>query len=117
MISVPQLINPPIEKRGDDRTQVNWKARCFTRTDTFWDITILDTSEGGFGLSEVLPLEIGDRLKIAIDGIGVFPCKMVWKARGRCGISLLDEDHDMSTDDVAALDSVFANLDTRSVQP
>ena len=102
----------PNEKRSDNRTSVSWQARCFTGTDTFWNVTILDTSDGGFGLSETLPLNIGDELKIAIDGIGVFPCKLAWKDDGRCGIGLLDEAHDMSSEDGAILDRVFADIGT-----
>lgn len=99
-----------VEKRVDNRTPVDWKARCFTGPETYWDVTIIDTSDGGFGLSASLPLGIGDQLQIAIDGIGVFPCKLAWKDDVRCGIALLDEVHAMSTEDVAILDSVFAEL-------
>ena len=87
------------ERRKHKRVPVHWAACCIGDQDTYWDTVIVDASEGGFGLSRDLPLEIGARLKIAIADVGTFPCRIAWKSPSKCGVELEDEEQFVGADE------------------
>ena len=80
------------ERRREDRQPCNWPAHCHAVGAGDWQVTIVDASQGGFGLSCDLPLERGTRLDISVQDVGVFPCRIAWKNGDRCGLELLRED-------------------------
>jgi hypothetical protein len=46
-------------------------------------------SEGGFGLSRDLPVDVSFALTIIIADIGTFPCTLAWKDDDKCGVRLM----------------------------
>ena len=91
------------ERRREDRQPCNWPAHCYAEGTGDWQVTIVDASHGGFGLSRDLPLDQGARLEISVEQIGVFPCRIAWKNGDRCGLELLREDGFVTDDQAAEL--------------
>ncbi len=87
-------------RRQHERQSVNWSAMCFIDELEKWAVTIVDASDGGFGLSGNIPLSIDSRFWICMDGIDTFPCKLIWKESARSGVQLLDQDESL-TDEAA----------------
>lgn len=100
------------ERRRHNRVPVSWAARCIVDSETYWNATIVDASEGGFGLSRDLPLEIDERLAIAIADVGTFPCRVAWKSSTKCGVELEDEEDFLRIDEADLLASAL--LETTS---
>lgn len=85
--------------RQHKRYPTNWPAHCSAPGIGSWNVTIIDASEGGFGLSSDLPLPVDAEFTISIDQVGEFACAIAWKGDGRCGLRLLPvagmiSDHD-----------------------
>lgn len=92
-----------VGRRRQQRRAVDWVAHCRTRRGDQWAVTIIDASEGGFGLSCTLPLPVDSRILVDVGGIGTFPCRIAWQAQGRCGLQLLQEEAAASEDDIDGL--------------
>ncbi len=85
-----------VERRRQPRRLVNWAACCRGPDGTTWNVTVVDVSEGGFGLSQALPLPVNSRIVVDFGEAGEFPCRIAWSAGGRCGLRLLEEEAVMS---------------------
>lgn len=73
-----------------------------------WDAIIVDVSEGGFGLSCDLPLDVEARLWITVAGVGSYPCRLAWKRDDRCGLQLLDSADELPSATKKQLSLLFA---------
>jgi hypothetical protein len=51
-----------VGRRRQQRRAVDWVAHCRTCRGDQWAVTIIDASEGGFGLSCTLPLPVDSRV-------------------------------------------------------
>lgn len=89
--------------RQHKRYPTNWPGLCAAPGIGSWNVTIIDASEGGFGLSTDLPLPVGAEFTISIDQVGEFACAIAWKADGRCGLKLLPVAGMISDSDTAGL--------------
>jgi len=88
-LAVEQALPEPQHHRQHKRYPTNWPGLCTAPGVGTWTVTIVDASEGGFGLSSDLPLPVGAEFTIAIDQVGEFACAIAWKGDGRCGLRLL----------------------------
>lgn len=89
--------------RQHKRYPTNWPALCAAAGIGNWTVTIVDASEGGFGLSSDLPLPVGSEFTISIDQVGEFACAIAWKRDGRCGLKLLPVAGMISASDTVGL--------------
>ncbi len=90
-------------RRKYHRYPANWPARCVVDGVLDCDTTIVDASEGGFGLSISLPVPVGTTIVVSISQVGVFPCRLAWKNDKRCGVQMLREDGHLSFEQMADL--------------
>lgn len=81
----------PASMRRFPRYPTACPATCFVDGRERWDVIITDASQGGFGLSQDLPVPRGTHVIISIPQIGDFLCAVVWKKDGRCGVELASE--------------------------
>ena len=79
------------ELRRQTRYSTEWSARCVGLDGKYWDVTVVDVSEDGFGLSMDLPVPVDTHVDVALADVGVFPGRVVWKGGGRCGLQLMRE--------------------------
>ena len=93
----------PAQRRQHPRYPTKWPALCEAAGVGMWPVTIINASEGGFGLSRDLPVEVGAELTIRISEIGDFPCALVWKREDRCGVRLLRAKGSFSDDQISGL--------------
>ena len=96
-----------VTRRKHQRYPANWPARCVAESQLDCDVIIENASEGGFGLSCSLPLEVNARIVLTIDQIGVFPCRLAWKSDDKCGVQLLTEEGHLTMDQIAGLSGVL----------
>lgn len=80
------------ESQGKSYCRTHWPARCFADRPDGWRVIVINASEGGFELSRDLPLDTGELVQIVIEDVGVFPCRVAWKMRNRCGLEVLREE-------------------------
>lgn len=92
-----------VYQRLHRRYPTNWPAHCAAPGIGTWNVTIIDASEGGFGLSSDLPLPVDAEFTISIDQVGEFACAIAWKGDGRCGLRLLPVAGMISDHDTAGL--------------
>ncbi len=98
------------DKRQYKRETVYWSATCHAHG-LNWKVNIVDASNGGFGVNARLPLDVGTELRIVIDQIGTFECKIAWLGRDRCGLELLESKDDLTHSQVQFLCSVLSHAE------
>lgn len=54
------------------------------------DVKIVDCSDGSFGVSGHHNFSPGDGIKLQIEGVGSFPCQIVWVKADRFGVRILE---------------------------
>lgn len=54
------------------------------------DVRIVDTSEDSFGVTGLHSFAQGDTVKLKIDGVGQFPCEVVWVKGDRFGARIVE---------------------------
>ncbi len=76
-------------RRGQARTQVDWRGRLTADHDSIvcW---VEDLGVGGARLGVPHRLRGGGTPVLTIDGIGRFPCRIVWRGRGDYGVAFLE---------------------------
>lgn len=79
------------ERRRHTRYPANWPACCILDDAFECNVVIENTSDGGFGLSRSLPVDVGTRMIISVEQIGDFACRLAWKDHDRCGVELLPD--------------------------
>jgi PilZ domain len=76
-----------------------------------WDVTIINASQGGFGLATDLPVPEGTEIVISVPQIGDFLGSVVWKNGERCGIQLLTEAGWLNDDEAKRLASGLSSVE------
>lgn len=102
-MAIEEALPEAHNNRQHRRYPTNWPGLCTAPGVGTWPVTIVDASEGGFGLSNDLPLPVGAEFTIAIDQVGDFACAIAWKGDGRCGLRLLQGAGTISDSDSAGL--------------
>jgi PilZ domain len=87
-VSSPASAAEWIDLRRYERYETNWPARCHAADGRIWNVTIVDASSGGFGLSCDLPLPKFTDLTIIIEDVGMLRCTLVWKGKNGSGLKL-----------------------------
>lgn len=102
-------------KRRHKRQTVNWPA-CCRFGDKEWNVTIVDASNGGFGLDTRLPIAPGTNLQIAINQVGEFGCRIAWISNTRCGLELLRNQGDLTAGQEKELCSILSRANRNHSQ-
>jgi hypothetical protein len=79
-----------MEQRKNARYHVDWRGSCSVNGRHSVDVTIIDCSDGSFGVSGLHAFSQGDSMNLKIDGIGSFPCEVVWVKGERFGAKIID---------------------------
>ena len=76
-------------RRAQPRATVDWHGRLSGTRDGIvcW---VADLSLGGARLGVPHRLRDGGPPVLAIDGVGRFPCRIVWRGRGEYGVAFLE---------------------------
>ncbi len=98
------------DQRRYKRQTVNWPACCRFGGQK-WDVTIVDASNGGFGLDTRLPIAVGTNLQIVIEQVGQFECRIAWSNDTRCGLEFLRERGDLTAGQANELCSLLLRED------
>lgn len=78
-------------QRRFDRLTCSWPASCYASGMDRFDATVIDISEGGFGLvGPDFQMEAGGELYIDFQNIGTFFCRLAWRQGPRFGVEILD---------------------------
>lgn len=87
-----------IEQRKHVRYSIDWRGVCTSATGIKIDVKIVDCSDGSFGVAGLHNFSPGDPLSLQIEGVGTFPCEIVWVKGDRFGTRIVDawEDGEMS---------------------
>ena len=80
-----------VEKRARQRQQVQWPAWCRGTCGDAVRVTIVDCTEGSFGVVGDHPCSAGDAVQITFDQIGEFSCLVIWKRDSRFGVKIVDD--------------------------
>ncbi len=97
-------------QRRHERYPTRWPASCTQNGRDVWDVMIIDASEGGFGLSDDIPVPENSIVRIDIDQVGGFQCRIAWKNGRRCGMQIVDDKNSLNPDEVIELSEQFCNL-------
>ena len=98
------------ERRQHKRYETNWPAHCVAASGKSWNVTIIDASPGGFGLSRNLPVAKLTDLAITIEDIGTFSCTLVWKGKNASGLKLHNPAETLSENQTSDLASGLARI-------
>ena len=79
---------------------------------TQWDVTIINASQGGFGLSRDLPVPKHTPIIISIPEIGDFLCSIAWKSDSGCGVQLQTEIGWLTDKEARRLATGLSHVDT-----
>ena len=106
------MLNPSDAEDRDDATAVAnagqrrhvrhavfWNATCLADGIAPFNATVIDASEGGFGLVGTMPaLSVGNILYVDFDQIGAFRCQIVWMNKDRFGVAIRDGGNDSNSE-------------------
>jgi PilZ domain len=98
-------------RRKFARHPTNCPAVCILGGQAKHDVTIINASQGGFGLSCDLPVPEGAQIVISIPQIGDFLGSVVWKNGERCGVQLLTEAGWLNDEEAKRLASGLMSVD------
>lgn len=90
-------------RRRHVRYHVSWPAECIDAHGFTWKARVLDHSLGGLGLDNCPQLAVDQVIRVKLESIGTFPCRVAWSNGGRCGVQFLPEANAALDDDVASL--------------
>lgn len=90
-------------RRKHERRQSNWPAECSDAAGFTWQARVLDHSLGGLGLENCPQLQVNQVIRVRLESIGSFPCRVAWSKDGRCGVEFLPEANATLDHDVASL--------------
>jgi PilZ domain len=90
--TTPEYKEPGIENRRHTRHCVAWPAICFAEGGVRFEATIVNASEGGFGLmGPALAFGVDSILYVDFDQIGTFRCRVAWTQENRFGVEIMDD--------------------------
>jgi hypothetical protein len=84
------------EQRSSRRYRVNWQAWCRDEAGLTTRVTIVDCSDGNFGISGPCPPKDATIVQLSIDDIGEFSCRIIWARDNRFAVRIVDH-HSEST--------------------
>ena len=93
------------EQRSAPRYPVNWQAWCIDAAGVKTRVSIVDCSDGNFGISGPSPPFVNSVIHLAIDDIGEFSCSIIWTRGNRFAARIID---DHSKQSISALTEVLA---------
>ena len=99
-------------RRMYPRHPTNCPAVCIWSGQGQWDVTIINASQGGFGLSRDLPVPKDTPIIIAIPEIGDFLCSIAWKSASGCGVQLQTEIGWLTDKEARRLATGLSHVDT-----
>ncbi|MGL4395941.1 MAG: hypothetical protein ACRCS9_05325 [Hyphomicrobium sp.] len=79
------------EQRTSRRYRVDWQAWCRDAKGEDTRVSIVDCSDGNFGISGACACTVNDTVRLAIDDVGEFLCSVVWKREDRFAVRILDD--------------------------
>lgn len=98
------------ERRRHQRYALNSPAVCRLPDGRDLAVTIIDASEGGFGIDCNIGLAVDTVFEIVMAEAGTFRCRLAWFDDERCGVELLPA----ADYTPAALDDLARTLDPPS---
>lgn len=103
-----------IEMRRYPRYPVSWPAIIVPSGNPGFQATVLDASQGGFGLTgPIANVAPGTLLTIEFDQIGSFRCRLVWTNDTRFGVEIVEAEPDGEALDSASLKDMLRSLKSR----
>jgi PilZ domain len=105
-------IDSMASRRKFARYPTHCPAVCILPGQAQQNVTIINASQGGFGLSCDLPVPEGTQIVISIPQIGDFLGAVVWKNGERCGVELLTEAGWLDDEEAKRLASGLSRVDS-----
>ena len=99
-------------QRRFDRLACSWPAACFAVGIVRFEATVIDISEGGFGLvGPDFQMEAGGELYVNFENIGTFACRLAWRQGPRFGVEIIDGEGKSEPERDAALVAALNGLE------